>query len=59
MGKKKTKKRYKRCFCGKPSTHMVDVPNFKIKYCHYPRCDDCTERAVRSYPDVKATPLDT
>lgn len=47
-----------RCFCGKPATHHVTVVGSESwKYCDCPRCEDCKDRAVRSYDEVRVTEL--
>ena len=46
----------KKCFCGKEAQYYVVVTiekDNKYKYCKHYRCEDCKERALRSYVDVQ------
>ena len=47
-----------KCFCGKEATFHVFVEGEgDSKFLDCPRCDDCKERAVRSYERVYASPI--
>jgi hypothetical protein len=49
----------KKCFCGENATHHVKVIGFEsCKYCDFPRCETCKDRAVRSYDEVEVRPLE-
>jgi uncharacterized C2H2 Zn-finger protein len=45
-----------KCFCGKEATHQVTVKssNSGNKFLNCPRCEDCKDRAERSYDDVES-----
>lgn len=47
-----------KCFCGKEATKHVTVKGEEeYKYLDCPRCDSCTERAKKSYPEVEVKEL--
>jgi len=43
-----------KCFCGKEATHQVTVKGEgENKFLNHPRCNECKDRAKRSYEDVE------
>lgn len=48
-----------RCFCGKEATHQVTVKGKgENKFLDHPRCNNCKERAERSYEDVESKEIE-
>lgn len=52
-----------KCFCGKEAVCILKIieenPKHTYRFLQHPRCEDCMNRALNSYKDVKVEPLQT